>query len=78
MDPTAPIACVGAGTGLGEVYLTWRPDAGLAAGGEHCAWPSEGGMTEFHAHDDTEWALRKHLSELDGHVTVGQGLCRWR
>ena len=45
------MVCVGAGTGLGEVYLTWQE-------GQHIAWPSEGGMTEFLAHNEEEWALR--------------------
>jgi len=39
--PGAPIACVGAGTGLGECYLTASPD------GKYTCWPSEGGHTEF-------------------------------
>jgi glucokinase len=37
---SAPIACVGAGTGLGECFLT--PSAG-----RYEAWPSEGGHVEF-------------------------------
>lgn len=44
------MVCVGAGTGLGEVYVTNH--------GEHVAFASEGGMTEFLAHDEEEWKLR--------------------
>lgn len=40
-DPRAPIACIGAGTGLGECYLTPDP-----SGVYHC-FPSEGGHAEF-------------------------------
>lgn len=64
------IGCVGAGTGLGEVYLTWDQTKG-----EYRSHPSEGGMTEFLARTDQEWRLRKWLLKqeypgLGGHVTV--------
>lgn len=49
-NDTGPMVCVGAGTGLGEVYVTNH--------GEHLAFGSEGGMTEFVAHDEEEWRLR--------------------
>jgi len=39
-EPGAPIACVGAGTGLGECFLT-------ASNGVYTCWPSEGGHAEF-------------------------------
>ena len=39
--PGAPIACVGAGTGLGECYLT------SSSNGAYTCWPSEGGHAEF-------------------------------
>ena len=39
-QPGAPIACVGAGTGLGECYLTAGHD------GKYTCWPSEGGHAE--------------------------------
>lgn len=61
----APIACVGAGTGLGEVYLTWNDSTQ-----QYFAWPSEGGMTEFNAQNEDEWQLRQYLHRRDGHVTV--------
>lgn len=60
-----PIACVGAGTGLGEVILTWD------SAGRYVAWPSEGGMADFIAHDEDEWRLRRWLAaNNDGAVTV--------
>jgi len=37
----APIACVGAGTGLGETFMTAGTD------GVYEAWPTEGGHAEF-------------------------------
>jgi glucokinase len=37
----APIACIGAGTGLGECYLTVGPN------GHYVCHPTEGGHTEF-------------------------------
>lgn len=53
--PRQPIACVGAGTGLGEVLLTWD------SAGYYSAWPSEGGMADFNAHSEEEWRLRQWL-----------------
>jgi glucokinase len=32
-EPRAPIACIGPGTGLGEVFLTWQSDAAHPDGG---------------------------------------------
>lgn len=43
----APIACIGAGTGLGEVYLT-------VDNGHYVAYPSEGGHAEFPPRTDLE------------------------
>ena len=37
----APIACIGAGTGLGECFLTVGPN------GHYVCYPTEGGHTEF-------------------------------
>ena len=56
-------AAVGAGTGLGEVFLS---AAGGGGGGGtaapvYVAFPCEGGMTEFLAHDDDEWRLAQWL-----------------
>lgn len=64
-NPEGPIACIGAGTGLGAVYLTYNP-----AHKHHVAWASEGGMTEFCARSEEEWQLRQYLFQRDGHVTV--------
>ena len=43
---SAPIACIGAGTGLGECFLT--PDSS----GKYTCFPSEGGHAEFAPRDD--------------------------
>ena len=70
--PTLPpmvgetMAAVVVGTGLGAVYLTSQSHEPC----QYNAHPSEGGMTEFQALDDQQWALRKFLMERDGHVTV--------
>jgi glucokinase len=45
------MAAVVVGTGLGGVYLT-------SENGQYKSFASEGGMTEFHAHDEKEWKLR--------------------
>ena len=56
-QPTAPppssgvIAAVAAGTGLGAVFLTRN------ASGMYEAHPSEGGMTDFQATTEEQWAL---------------------
>jgi glucokinase len=63
--PSGTMAAVGAGTGLGEVYLTWN-----SASEQYDAQPSEGGMAEFCATSDTLWEIRKFLQQRDGHVTV--------
>lgn len=39
--PGAPIACIGAGTGLGECFLTVGPNS------QYVCYPTEGGHTEF-------------------------------
>lgn len=62
------IGCVGAGTGLGEVFLTSRmTDTGAH---EYTAHSSEGGMCEFHAHCETEWLFRRWLLDHRTHATV--------
>ncbi|GAB5362272.1 hypothetical protein AAMO2058_000783200 [Amorphochlora amoebiformis] len=40
--PRAPKFCIGAGTGLGEAFLTFNDELG-----EYEAWPSEGGHSDF-------------------------------
>ena len=66
----APIACVGPGTGLGEVFLVWQADSSHADGGYYNANPSEGGMTEFLPRTAEEWGLRQWLFDRDGYTTV--------
>lgn len=44
----APIATIGAGTGLGECFLT------PGEGGHYVAYPSEGGHAEFPPRTETE------------------------
>lgn len=58
-----PIALIGAGTGLGESFLTWD------AGG-YRVHASEGGHAGFAARDDFEWGLRRALQHEFGHVSV--------
>lgn len=55
-DMKAPIACIGAGTGLGECFLT--PDRN----GVYECYPSEGGHAEFAPRNDEEIQLLKYLS----------------
>jgi glucokinase len=52
---SAPIACIGAGTGLGQCYLTPSKD------GSYQCFPSEGGHAEFAPRDDFEISLLKFL-----------------
>jgi glucokinase len=63
-------ACVGAGTGLGEVFMTWQPMPGSTEGA-HVAWASEGGMTPFVALSQRDWAFREWLVSrgMDPHVS---------
>lgn len=57
IDPTGPKVCVGAGTGLGECFLT--PDAE----GIYSCFPSEGGHVEWAPRNDLEIKLWKYLKE---------------
>jgi len=58
----APIACIGAGTGLGECFLT--PSSGNGGGGgEYTCFPTEGGHSEYAPRNDTEFALLAFLKE---------------
>ena len=45
----APIACIGAGTGLGECFMT---PCGSGSGGGYECYPSEGGHAEFAPRND--------------------------
>lgn len=55
----APIACVGAGTGLGEAYAT-------SSGGVYEAWPSEGGHVAFAPRDAAQTELLLALAQRFG------------
>lgn len=65
--PGAPIACVGAGTGLGECFLTAhhasdnKASGGGAAAFEYRCWPSEGGHAEFSPRDEISYDLLTFL-----------------
>ena len=65
-DSMGTKAAVGAGTGLGAVFMTYDTH-----GEKYVAYPSEGGMAEFAAQTDRQWALRSFLKEaLGGYCTV--------
>lgn len=55
-DVTAPIACIGAGTGLGECFLTPNPD-----GVYYSCFPSEGGHADFAPRSSMEVGLLDFL-----------------
>ncbi|KNC53255.1 glucokinase [Thecamonas trahens ATCC 50062] len=56
--PGAPIACVGAGTGLGECFLAAAgPDA------DYVAFPSEGGHAEFAPRNELELEMLAFLKD---------------
>jgi len=57
IDPTGPKVCVGAGTGLGECFLT--PDSN----GVYSCFPSEGGHVEWAPRNDLESKLWKYLKQ---------------
>eukprot|EP00429_Kryptoperidinium_foliaceum_P006230 CAMPEP_0176021684 /NCGR_PEP_ID=MMETSP0120_2-20121206/10536_1 /TAXON_ID=160619 /ORGANISM="Kryptoperidinium foliaceum, Strain CCMP 1326" /LENGTH=368 /DNA_ID=CAMNT_0017354805 /DNA_START=30 /DNA_END=1134 /DNA_ORIENTATION=+ len=57
IDPSGPKVCVGAGTGLGECFLT--PDAE----GVHTCFPSEGGHVEWAPRNELEVKLWRYLKE---------------
>lgn len=56
-DSAAPIAIIGAGTGLGEGFFIPEPDGTLRA------FSSEGGHTDFAPRSDREFQLLKYLLE---------------
>lgn len=55
VDPTGPKVCVGAGTGLGECYLTIGPD------GTYEAYASEGGHVEFTPRTELQMKMLSYL-----------------
>ncbi|MDM9381030.1 glucokinase [Chlorogloeopsis sp. ULAP01] len=57
-NPNAPIAVIGAGTGLGQGFL-------IKQGSYYQAFPSEGGHTDFAPRTELEFQLLKYL--LDKH-----------
>jgi glucokinase len=76
IDCQGPKACVGAGTGLGECYLT--PNGN----GSYGCFASEGGHVEFNPRTDLEIKLRAYLMKKFGNkhristerVVSGMGL----
>jgi len=50
------IACIGAGTGLGEAFLYW-------AGDEYVAHGTEGGHTSFSPQTKLEWQLATYIKQ---------------
>ena len=64
----APVACVGAGTGLGETFATSSETSG---GLIYDAWPSEGGHVAFAPRDDLQCELLLHLmGKFHGRVST--------
>ena len=68
----APIAVLGAGTGLGETYLTWQGD-------RYQVHASEGGHTNFAPRNLLQQDLLNYLTQRHGRVSVervvsGQGI----
>lgn len=63
-DPKAPIAVIGAGTGLGQGYLTWNGD-------RYQVYASEGGHTDFSVRTELEFELLDYLRQrIGGRVSV--------
>ncbi|WP_017325594.1 glucokinase [Synechococcus sp. PCC 7336] len=68
----APIGVLGAGTGLGQTYLTWQGDG-------YRVHPSEGGHAGFAPRTERQQELLRYLWERHGRVSVervvsGQGI----
>ena len=61
-DREAPIAILGAGTGLGEAIVTYH-------GGRHHVMPTEGGHADFAPQDEEQTRLFLHLHARYGHVS---------
>ena len=59
--PGAPIACVGAGTGLGECFLTCDK-----VSGKYTCFPSEGGHAEFSPRDQLGVDFLEYLKKVTG------------
>ena len=74
INNNAPIAVIGAGTGLGQSFL-------IPQGNSHQIFATEGGHTDFAPHNDLEFELLKYLrTKLNVHhisverVVSGQGI----
>ncbi|MEN9202344.1 MAG: glucokinase [Thermostichus sp. DG_1_6_bins_120] len=70
--PRAPIGVIGAGTGLGQAYLTWGE-------GRYQVHPSEGGHVDFSPRTPLEWELLTYLQKRHGRISTervvsGQGI----
>jgi glucokinase len=61
-DRNAPIAILGAGTGLGEALV-------VNVGGVHHVVPGEGGHADFAPQDEEQTGLFLHLHQQYGHVS---------
>ena len=78
--PVGPKVCIGAGTGLGECYLT--PTDSDQAGTTYTCFPSEGGHVEYAPRSDVEFRMFQSLSQKFGskdrisveRVVSGKGL----
>ncbi|MFS8854425.1 glucokinase [Synechococcus sp. H55.7] len=71
-QPRAPIGVMGAGTGLGQAYLTWGE-------GGYQVHASEGGHVDFSPRTPLEWELLRYLQKRHGRVSTervvsGQGI----
>lgn len=73
-QPGAPIAAIGAGTGLGECFIVPRGD-------DYAAYASEGGHASFSPRSELEFQLRQYLLEQKAsdrvsieRVVSGQGI----
>lgn len=77
----APVACVGAGTGLGETFATCAPGTQTVGGIlRYDAWPSEGGHVGFAPRDELQRELLAYLAHKFGgrvsteRVVSGKGI----
>jgi glucokinase len=65
----APKACIGAGTGLGEVYLTAghlsTSTSSSSEDAEYLPWSSEGGHTDFAPRDAVEFGLMEFIKTTE-------------
>lgn len=66
-ESQTPVACLGAGTGLGACFLT--PDGS----GRYQVYSSEAGMTDtFSPRSEEEWALLKYLRRTEPFTEIEQ------